>query len=97
MDELAKKFSKCASFVACALSVDSSESALSDVTDLVTDLPNLKHFYMEFETKESVKAELGFNTLPFAVVYGTDGQVLLKGNPLEDGFDHGVTRILSTQ
>lgn len=88
MDALAANFLDRATFAACAFSLNSTtEGTIDHVTELVADaFPNLRQLYMEFETKEALKAVLEFNALPFAAVYDSDGILVCKGDPTVDAF-----------
>lgn len=76
-------------FAACALSLcdkpdgpSDDEVGQQDVIDLIDDMwENLTHCYMSLDEKLSAKAELGFTSVPYCVVFGADGTILFKGDP----------------
>ena len=55
---------------------------------------NLHHYYMDKEFKETAKAALGFNQVPFYVVLDDKGNIVQKGSKKQIDFDAipGVVR-----
>ena len=79
---------------ACALAV-TIESSPDESADLIADAyESLNHAYMPYDSKERLKDELGFTTLPFCVICATDGNVLWKGDPRDDSFHQIVAEII---
>eukprot|EP00966_Prymnesium_polylepis_P030055 698698-Prymnesium_polylepis.2 len=78
-------------FVACALSLcdkpdgpPDEDSSKEGVTELIDDMwDSLTHCYMTADEKAKAKAEFGFTSVPFCVVYGADGALRFKGNPAD--------------
>jgi hypothetical protein len=55
---------------------------------------NINHYYMDKEFKETAKAALGFNQVPFYVVLNERGEIVQKGSKKQIDFDTipGVVR-----
>lgn len=55
---------------------------------------NINHFYMDKSFKETAKAALGFNQVPFYVVLNDKGEIVQKGSKKQIDFDTipGVVR-----
>jgi len=48
---------------------------------------NVNHFYMDKEFKETAKAALGFNQVPFYVVLNEKGEIVQKGSKKQIDFE----------
>ena len=94
MDSLASSFSASVTFAACALSLGSQ--SIEDVEEFVESLPNLEHVYMDFDTKERVKKALNFTSLPFAVVYDSNANIICKGDPMNAEFALALEEFLDS-
>lgn len=95
MNLLALKFSASVTFVACALSLG-SQGTIEDVEELVESLPNLKHVYMDFDTKERVKKALNFTSVPFAVAYDSNANIICQGDPMNADFALALQNFLDS-
>ena len=95
MDSLASKNSASVLFVACALSLG-SQSTVEDIAELVETLPNLEHVYMDFDTKERVKRALNFTSLPFAVIYDSNANIICQGDPMNAEFALALQEFLDS-
>ena len=81
-------------FAACALAL-APGGTFDDIAELVADqLTNMRHLYMDFETKEQTKRTLEFQNLPFAAVYDGDGRLVCKGDPTTVEFDAKLKEFL---
>jgi thiol-disulfide isomerase/thioredoxin len=95
MDSLASKLSASVTFVACALSLG-SQSTIDDVEELAGVFPNLEHVYMDFDTKERVKKALNFTSLPFALAYDANTNIICKGDPMSVDFAVALKEFLDS-
>lgn len=96
MDSLASKFSASTISVACALSLGSQSTTIDDVEELAGAFPNLEHVYMDFDTKERVKKTLNFTSLPFAVAYDSNANIICQGDPMNVEFALALNEFLDS-
>ena len=72
-------------YVACALATTPSSTA-DDALEVIADnYPKLHHVYMPFRSKETLKTELNFKTLPFCIIV-QNNNIIWKGDPRVDEF-----------
>ena len=96
VDGLAGKASTPIAFVACAMSLGSpTEGTIDDVEELIGLFPNLEHVYLEYESKEQIKAALGFAALPFAAVYDANARLVFRGDPTSAEFAASVRDLVA--
>eukprot|EP00310_Coccolithus_braarudii_P012384 CAMPEP_0183349606 /NCGR_PEP_ID=MMETSP0164_2-20130417/13734_1 /TAXON_ID=221442 /ORGANISM="Coccolithus pelagicus ssp braarudi, Strain PLY182g" /LENGTH=186 /DNA_ID=CAMNT_0025521353 /DNA_START=27 /DNA_END=587 /DNA_ORIENTATION=+ len=79
-------------FAACAISLGTEATDQEHISEMIEgEWEELVHLYATVREKEIAKAEYGFSTVPFCVVFAADGEVLSMGDPARLNFDDLLT------